>query len=246
MTRPSIPRQLLLAGAALLAFALFAACGDDDDPVTGSTPGEPTGTPTRASEPGPTTPTNPDLARIQPAIDALTSGDATRIRALIAFTPVPCKDHVQGFPQPPACDLQPQGTKVDVFPASSCEGAYLVPGAVGQLLSGVRPSHLSGAFKKNGPETNAEYPDGRYGVILAAKDGSGMGSYWGLDDAGHIVRYWHGLRLDAGADCRGAAERRELGSRAVVSRAPTRPQGPKPGPTGLRRSPGARHARLAA
>jgi hypothetical protein len=135
---------LVVAMASLLLFA--AACGDDDDNGNGRATPTP-GTPAQGGSPSPApaTPTPvptvyPDNTRTNiPSVDAIIdrvlAGDRDSLRNLVEYTSVACEQNPQGGGAPPKCEAGEQGgAMVEVLLASQCEGFWVRPGEVNQVL----------------------------------------------------------------------------------------------------------------
>lgn len=221
--RRKLPIFMLLAVIVGAMALLFAACGDDDDETTtpAATPTN-TSAPTKPAEQSPTTPpatpttANPgqaDLAKVQPVLDALRTGDTAKLQSLVKYTPVACADNVQGFPQPPKCEGKPAGTKVDVFPHASCEGGYATPANIGPVLQGMTGKVFK-VYKQATDKGTPEFPQGIYGVIVYTGTDStaaNTGRLIGLDADGKIVTFWTGC----GASARNIDETRGAGATPV-------------------------------
>ncbi len=136
-------RNWLLVLCGLITVAVVSACGD------GGT-AKPTATPT-IEETATVEPSSPTTSRTPAArrtgipeldafIDALIADHGQKekpaLSALLGFTQIACTaTPAQGIGGPPVCQLNEEdGELVDVFPTASCEGAYLRPHEIGQVL----------------------------------------------------------------------------------------------------------------
>ncbi len=202
------PHALLamLALAGLFVLVTSVACGDDDDPDTTPPVNTPTvvnPTPTKPAEPTavptkpvatPTVNTSPDKATVDKIAAAVTSGDKATLKLLIQYTKVNCITTPQGLGAPPLCPAGvANGTAIDVFPSSTCEGEYIYPDRIDPVIDRMvagRPK-LWGAFKRLKPEGTPTFPAGSVGIIFARQD-SVAGAPVGIGesilvDAGKIV-----------------------------------------------------------
>ena len=171
-----------------VCLAVLAFACDDGDGGPNPTP-EPTSTLVHTQAPDNTRTGIPDLDNV---LDALFSGDAAAIQALVAFTPVPCEIEPIGLGPPPTCRAdEPEGTLVDVFPHAYCEGVYIRPEDMdGRYASLANPDgvlyavyHGSESFSPSG-EFVVVFPNrisSRPGIALAAAITGGriVGSYSG-------------------------------------------------------------------
>ena len=121
-------------------------------------------TPTPAPSP---TPRRTSIAEVDAVLDAIFSGDAEAVAALIGYTTIPCVTEVTGLGGPPLClPGEPDGTLVEVFSKAQCEGYYVRPDRMAGTLS-----HLSSLDKElygvyRSPPL--EWPGGDYVVIVSA------------------------------------------------------------------------------
>lgn len=68
------------------------------------------------------------IAELDTVPDVLFAGDADAVRDLVSFTAAACEAEPIGLGAPPMCRPdEPDGTAVDVYPHSYCEGVYIRP-----------------------------------------------------------------------------------------------------------------------
>ncbi|MCH8064509.1 MAG: hypothetical protein IIC90_01605 [Chloroflexi bacterium] len=140
-------RALILTGVTLAI--LLAACADGG--------GEPA--PTATLEPAATATTEArrtGISQVDAVLDVLFSGDADAVRAMVRFTAIPCEAEPVGLGSPPMCKAdESDGSPVDVYPHSSCEGFY------------IRPENMDGSY------SSLASPDGTLYAVYRAPD-----RYW--------------------------------------------------------------------
>lgn len=199
-------RHVALTAVIGLGLALpLAACSKEQSKTIVVTPTSaagqgPKGTPTAA------VPGDPDRAKAQAALEAISAGDAARMAALVVFTPVACAAEPQGSPPPPKCPSgTPNGAKVPLLVADLCAPTYVAPLELEAFLRD-KGGRVYAVSKLPSDPGSPEAPQGVYGVVVASADGK-AGSLFGLDDKGKIVTYRAGCGVPPAqlAEARGKA-----------------------------------------
>ena len=184
-------KSKLFASAAMVALALasaaLVACGDDEDdgdatPTTVvnspvATPGgtelpEPTDTPEGAHTP---TAGDTGIQAVDDAIDAALAGDDGALAEQIVLSTEACAVNTGGAGGPPVCAQgEADGTEVQVFPTSTCEGEWnrpdVIPAVVDRFLQGIGEVYAI----YNVPAQY--YPPGSYSAIFTATEIDGRES----------------------------------------------------------------------
>jgi hypothetical protein len=112
----------LLLSCVMGGALLLAACGRDE---TG--PPAPSSTPVAQRRTG--------IPELDAVIGAVLSHDKEKILQLVGYTLVPCEIKPQGLGAPPECRAdEPEGTAVNVFPVAQCEGYYVRPEDMEQVI----------------------------------------------------------------------------------------------------------------
>jgi len=136
-------RQRLAVLLLIASLALSACSGGGEAP-----PATPVVTSTAAATVASTPRVTPaerrtGIPELDAVIDAVISHDKEKVLQLVGYTPVPCEIEPQGLGAPPQCRAdEPEGTAVDVFPVAQCEGYYVRPEDMEQVIT----SLLSGDF----------------------------------------------------------------------------------------------------
>jgi hypothetical protein len=161
----------------LAVFAVFAmACSDDDDsdPSVTPPPGDPTHTPvpedpTATPTPEPEEGEAPEglyghgkrtgVPEIDAILEAWENGDIDALVALALLQEQECVTVLEGLGGPPECpDGVPPGTVVEVFQAAACEGYWVYPDGIADVLAGFiegfegDPYFLYAAWRSEGTE----------------------------------------------------------------------------------------------
>ena len=149
------------AGLGLMAFLLVRA-GDEEGPrLVADSTAVPTAT---AGE----TPGRTGIAEIDVVLDALFSGEADAVRALIRYTTIPCVVEVPGLGGLPLClPDEPDGTPVEVFPVAECEGSYARPDNIENTVRWLTApdKELYAVYRSRG----LSWPPGEYIVIFSTE-----------------------------------------------------------------------------
>lgn len=109
-------------------------------------------------------------AEIDNVLDAVASGDARQLRALVQFTNAPCTQR-EGLGGPPKCrEGESEGTLVDVLPFIGSEGSFFRKDEIGNW-QGVDATGLYAVYEVS-PAVTAEqyYPLGKYAIVLVGSD----------------------------------------------------------------------------
>jgi hypothetical protein len=127
-------------------------------------------------------------------LDAVLSGDISRVKPLLRFYSVGCVGASQGIGSPPLCAPgAPVGAPIDVFPNASCpEGRFSTRADVDVLLPVVSnsSSRVFAVYRQAPkPPTDTEWPRGAFGIVLTTPGNNGPGySVSRLEvDAGQVV-----------------------------------------------------------
>jgi hypothetical protein len=200
----------LLIPAVLAAF-LIACSGDsyadgESPPTSTPSPTSPSTTPETpprpsptATAPGPAPSPTPDpgsayetgIEAVDAVIEAVLARDAAALQSLLRFSEAACT-HQFGGGGPPKCfayqPAPPEGTVVEAFPLSTCEGEWRTElGPIVEMLLD-RELALYGAVELNldGPLFGLEYyPQPEYGVLLQQEfNGEIAGILLGVEDGG--------------------------------------------------------------
>ena len=201
--------------------AIVVACGGDDDPedapastatatvatATATVPAaepSPTSAPTEApaetATPAlPETPPPPPsgstgIDAVDDVMEAVVALDAASLEALLRFTQAECT-HSFGAGGPPKCfyyqPAPPEGSIVEAFPLSTCEGEWrtdLAP-IVEMLFDRDLSFYGVASLNLDGPLAGlAYYPQPEYGVLLQHEvNGESGGILLGVEDGGGIT-----------------------------------------------------------
>ena len=205
-------RRWLLAGVALTALALTAACGGDDSssstPTPGSTASAPVASPTSPAPAAATATTATTVATntavpafdaayggyppetrtgvgsVDKAIVAILSANPSALQQMVTYGGFPCS--TTGAPGRPPCPANvAEGARVFVFQAANCGYGYVQPPDVAPFVQYMaRPGQkIYGAWKRTTPVGSFEYTILFAGPPTTA-GGPPTASIADLDDAG--------------------------------------------------------------
>jgi hypothetical protein len=209
MSVKPVTRILILSILGVLALATVACSGDSDDAGDGpatpsptsapSTPEisptvSPTQTPAPTETPTPLAGEQTGIDAVDEVIEAVETGDAAGLEALLRFTKAPCTSAFGGGGPPKCFYYQPapvEGTVVEAFPLSTCEGEWRTELAPIVEMLFDRELALYGVVKLNldGPVAGFEYyPQPEYGVLLQHEvSGETGGILLGVEEEGGVT-----------------------------------------------------------
>lgn len=168
-----------LLGGAYLINQVGGGSDDSGDPPIATPTGNttpPTAVAT-ATRPAPTVPAafrRTGNAAVDALIDAVEAKDAAKLASLVEYTPWPCTDRV-GIGYAPRCTGgQVPGTRVDVMPYATCEGASALPNEVGPVLKALVTDQQPSLYAVTAYTTfdDPHLPTGSFAVVLQTYGGT--------------------------------------------------------------------------
>ncbi len=144
----------------MVALALIACSSNNRTSSTSTEPPPPFETPTPVVQ-------HSGIPSVDAVIDAVASGNADALAALMRFPKIPCTTDHEGLGRPPDCpDGVANETPIEAMPVLACEGTYMVPGQeqqASQQFVDANPA-LYGVYQQ---APKPDLPEAKYAVLYS-------------------------------------------------------------------------------